>query len=122
MKALASAVAALPRSGIREVMDLAATREGVIHLEVGEPSFATPGHIVAAAAAAPGEGYTRYTANAGLPSLRAAIAERYAAAWGRRVTPAQVLVTAGGVNALTATILTLIEGGDEVLLPDPGWP
>ena len=112
----------MPRSGIREVMDLAALYEGVIHLEVGEPSFATPPHIVAAGCAAAEEGYTRYTANAGLPSLRAAVAERYAAAWQHPVAPAQVLVTAGGINALAATLLALVEGGDEVLLPDPGWP
>ncbi|HEY8598324.1 MAG TPA: aminotransferase class I/II-fold pyridoxal phosphate-dependent enzyme, partial [Thermomicrobiales bacterium] len=49
-------------------------------------------------------------------------AERYTALWDRPVTPAQVLVTAGGINALAATALALIEAGDEVLLPDPGWP
>ncbi len=122
MKPMSRIAAALPRSGIREVMELAATLDGVIHLEVGEPSFTTPAHIIAAACADAHAGYTRYTPNTGLPSLRAAIAERYTARWGRPVDPGQVLVTAGGVNALAATLLALVEDDDEVLVPDPGWP
>lgn len=122
MKGVSRTAEALPRSGIREIMDLAATMDEVIHLEVGEPSFTTPEHIIAAACADARAGYTRYTPNAGLPSLRAAIAERYTAKWRRPVEPGQVLVTAGGVNALAATILALVEDGDEVLVPDPGWP
>ena len=54
---------AMPRSGIREVMDLAGARHGVLHLEVGEPDFPTPAHIVEAAARAAADGYTKYTAN-----------------------------------------------------------
>ncbi len=122
MKGVSQLIDAMPRSGIREVMDLAATLDGVIHLEVGEPSFNTPAHIIEAAFADARAGYTKYTPNAGLPSLRRAIAERYAAAWGRPVDPGQVLVAAGGVNALAATVLALAEEGDEVLVPDPGWP
>ena len=122
MKPHSTVAEGLPRSGIREVMELAAAIEGVIHLEVGEPSFATPDHIVEAANAAAREGFTRYTPNAGLPSVRQAVAAHYSRVWGREVEPAQVLVTAGAVNAIAATIFALVEEGDEVLLPDPGWP
>ena len=113
---------ALPRSGIREVMELAAAADGVIHLEVGEPSFNTPDHIIEAALAAAREGATKYTPNAGLAGLRQTIAEHYAAAWGRPVEAGQVLVTAGAVNAIAAMVLAVAEEGDEVLIPDPGWP
>ncbi|HEX5499731.1 MAG TPA: aminotransferase class I/II-fold pyridoxal phosphate-dependent enzyme, partial [Thermomicrobiales bacterium] len=103
MKPHSRVAASLPRSGIREVMELASKRDGVIHLEVGEPSFNTPEHIIAAAFAAAQAGRTKYTPNAGLPSVRAAVAERYAARWGRPVAPEQALVTAGAVNAIAAT-------------------
>ena len=59
------AIAAMPRSGIREVMDLARGREGVLHLEVGEPDFPTPAHIVEAAARRSRDGHTKYTAERG---------------------------------------------------------
>lgn len=112
----------LPRSGIREVMELASKLDGVIHLEVGEPSFRTPDHIIEAALADARDGFTRYTPNAGLPSLRACVAEHYAARWGRPVQPEQVLVGAGAVNAIMATLAAILDEGDEILIPDPGWP
>jgi aspartate/methionine/tyrosine aminotransferase len=87
MRPFSPVVEALPRSGIREVMEFAAGREGVIHLEVGEPSFATPDHIVDAALAAARAGHTRYTPNAGIPELRRAVAARTAARWGEPVAP-----------------------------------
>ena len=122
MKPHARVAVALPRSGIREVMELASTMDGVIHLEVGEPSFRTPDHIIDAAMAAAREGRTRYTPNLGLPGVRHAVADRYAARWGRPVGIEQVLVGAGAVNAIAATVFALCEEGDEVLVPDPGWP
>jgi aspartate aminotransferase/aminotransferase len=122
MKTYSHLAEALPRSGIREIMELASTTPGVIHLEVGEPSFDTPAHIVNAALADAHAGYTRYTPNAGLPSLRTAIAERATRAWGRPVSPSEVLVSTGAVGALATSILALCEDGDEVLIPDPGWP
>jgi len=122
MKPFSPVVEALPRSGIREVMEFAAGREGVIHLEVGEPSFATPDHIVDAALAAARAGHTRYTANAGILELRRAVAERTAARWGEPVGPEEVLVAVGAVNAIFATLVALVGEGDEVLIPDPGWP
>ncbi len=112
----------LPRSGIREVMDLARQMDDVIVLVVGEPSFNTADHIIDAAAKAAHEGTTKYTPNAGLPGLRAAVAERYSRKWGRPVSPGEVLVTAGAVNALAAIVAGIAEEGDEILVPDPGWP
>jgi len=113
---------ALPRSGIREVMDLARQMDDVIVLVVGEPSFNTADHIIDASAKAARAGTTKYTPNAGLPGLRAAVAERYSRKWGRTVSPGEVLVTAGAVNALAAIVAGIAEEGDEILVPDPGWP
>ncbi len=122
MKPRSALAQALPRSGIREVMDLARQMDDVILLVVGEPSFNTPAHIIDAAAKAAHAGTTKYTPNAGLPGIRAAVAERYSRKWGRTVTPQEVLVTAGAVNALAAVVAAIAEEGDEILVPDPGWP
>jgi aspartate/methionine/tyrosine aminotransferase len=122
MKPRSALAQALPRSGIREVMDLARQMEDVIVLVVGEPSFNTPAHIIDAAAKAAHGGTTKYTPNAGLPGIRAAVAERYTRKFGRPITPAEVLVTAGAVNALAAIVAGIAEEGDEILIPDPGWP
>jgi aspartate/methionine/tyrosine aminotransferase len=122
MKPRSSLAQALPRSGIREVMDLARQMDDVIVLVVGEPSFNTPAHIIDAAANAAHAGTTKYTPNAGLPGIRAAVAERYTKKFGRPVAPAEVLVTAGAVNALAALVAAIAEEGDEILIPDPGWP
>jgi len=73
--------AGMPRSAIREIMALAAGRPNVIHLEVGEPDFSTPLPIVDAAFAAARSGFTKYSPNAGLPSLRQRVAQRVSAAW-----------------------------------------
>ena len=122
MKPRSALAQALPRSGIREVMELARQMDDVIVLVVGEPSFNTPAHIIDAAAEAAHAGTTKYTPNAGLPGLRSAVAERYSARFGREVTPGEVLVTAGAVNALAAIVAAIAEDGDEILIPDPGWP
>jgi aspartate/methionine/tyrosine aminotransferase len=122
VKAPARAIAGMPRSGIREVMELASLREGVLHLEVGEPDFQTPGHIVEAAARAAAEGYTKYTPNRGLPSVVEAICEKLARRNGIVVEPDQVVVTAGAVGAIMGALIALVEPGEEILLPDPGWP
>ena len=123
MPALALNAERMPRSGIREVMDLAWSLPGpVIGLHVGEPSFATPQHVRDAAAAALVRGETRYAPNAGLPALRAAIADKVGARNGLGVAPEQVVVSAGGMEALYVALSATIEAGDEVLVPDPGWP
>lgn len=112
----------MPRSLIRRVMEEAMRRPGCVRLEVGEPDFDTPTHIVEAAQRAARDGKTRYAPNAGLPQLRAGVAEKLAARNGYGARPEQVVVTAGGVGALFSTLLALLEPGDEVLLPDPAWP
>ncbi|MFN8590718.1 MAG: aminotransferase class I/II-fold pyridoxal phosphate-dependent enzyme [Thermomicrobiales bacterium] len=122
MKSRSTLAQGLPRSGIREVMDMARQMDDVIVLVVGEPSFNTPKHIIEAAANAAHQGTTKYTPNSGLPGIRAAVAERYTERFGRPVTPAEVLVTAGAVNALAALVAAIAEEGDEILVPDPGWP
>jgi aspartate aminotransferase/aminotransferase len=122
LKPPAHGVGAMRRSGIREVMDLAASHPGVIHLEVGEPDFATPAHIIEAAARAGEEGYTKYTANRGLLSLREALAAKLARLNRISAGPEEIVVTTGGVTALVESLFALVEPGEEILLPDPGWP
>jgi aspartate aminotransferase len=112
----------IPRSGIREVMEIAAALPDVIHLEVGEPDFVTPRHIMTAAAEAAARGHTGYAPNAGIGPLREALAERLTRRRGYEVTVDQVVVTNGGTGALYSSLAALVAPGDEVLLPDPGWP
>jgi aspartate aminotransferase len=112
----------MPVSRIREVMELAWKVPDAIHLEVGEPDFPTPPHVVEAAYAAARSGHTRYAPNAGLPELREALAEKVTGRNGYEARPEQVVVTQGGVEALYSVLLTLLDPGDEVLLPDPAWP
>ena len=116
------AITAMPRSGIREVMDLARGREGILHLEVGEPDFPTPPHIVEAAVRGVRDGHTKYTANAGTASLREAIAAKLERRNGFAADPGQVVVTHGAVNALLTALMVLVEPGEGILVPDPGWP
>ncbi|HWD43014.1 MAG TPA: pyridoxal phosphate-dependent aminotransferase [Actinomycetota bacterium] len=116
------AAVSLPPSGIRELMELAWAAGDVIHLEVGEPSFPTPPHVVEAADRAARDGWTRYTQSAGVPALREAIAAKVSRRNGYQVEPDQVVVTAGGIEAIYLAMLGVLEPGDEVLLPDPGWP
>lgn len=122
LKPLARSPREMPGSGIREVVNLAVTMPHVIRLEVGEPNFPTPQHIVDAAFRAAQEGFTKYTQSAGLLSLRELIAERVSPTRGHPVTPAQVNVTVGAVQGMVAAFVALLEPGDEVLVPDPGWP
>jgi aspartate/methionine/tyrosine aminotransferase len=89
---------------------------------VGEPGFPTPPHIVEAAARAARDGHTKYTPNAGVAPLRAALAEKLARVNGYAATPDQIVVGAGGVQILHNVLLALTDPGDEILLPDPAWP
>ena len=101
---------------------LEAQGRSVIHLEIGEPDFDTPAHIVAAGKAALEGGATHYGPSAGLPELRQAIAENSAARRGVRATPEMVVVTPGGKPIMFYLILALVDPGDEVLYPNPGFP
>jgi len=94
----------------------------IIHLEIGEPDFDTPSHIVEAGCRALRDGHTHYTPTAGIPELREAIAADVAHSRGIEVDPAQVVVTPGGKPIMFFAILALVEGGDEVLVPNPSFP
>lgn len=114
---------ALPRSGIRAVMDLVWAQEGpVIRLEVGQPDRIPPDHVLQAISESVLAGETGYTPNAGIPELREACAAKLKRVNGIAVEPDQVLVTAGAMQGLSAVMLGMLETGDEVLIPDPGWP
>lgn len=93
----------------------------VVHLEIGEPDVPTAPHVVEAGIRALREGRTRYAVAAGLPELRDAIAQALAAR-GVRATAEQVIVTPGAKPMLFCAALALIESGDDVLCPDPGFP
>lgn len=110
------------RSGIREIMDLAAGREDVLHLEVGQPDFATPAHIVEAGCQAALSGFTTYTANKGLAEVRESIAAKLKRVNGIDTAVDDIVITAGAVNALVEALATLVSPGDTILIPDPGWP
>ena len=112
----------MPGSAIREIMALAATRADVIHLEVGEPDFGTPEHIITAAFAAVRAGATKYTGNAGRPQLRERIAARVRERTRQSVVADRVIVTVGAIGALYTALMSVLDAGDEVLIPDPGWP
>ena len=101
---------------------LEATGRSVIHLEIGEPDFDTPANIRAAAKAALDEGATHYPPFAGIPELRLAIAEDSTLRKGFPVDPSQVFVTVGGKGVMVYAILAVVDPGDEVIVPDPGYP
>jgi aspartate/methionine/tyrosine aminotransferase len=121
-RGLAATAVAARRSGIRVVFDAAQGRTDLLRLEIGEPSFATPAHIVAAANAAALEGHTGYGPNGGLLSLRHRLADKLRSVNGYAVEPEQIVVTPGGVNAIYSAYLAILEPGDEVLIPSPGFP
>lgn len=113
----------LPRSGIRLVMDRAwELGEPITHLEVGEPRFATPEHIVEAFCRAARSGETKYTPNAGIGPLRTACAHKLATVNDIHVEADQILVTVGAMQGLMCAVIGLTGHGDEILAPNPGWP
>jgi aspartate/methionine/tyrosine aminotransferase len=123
---LAEAVARLGTESAFAVLgrarELEARGRSVVHLEIGEPRFATPAHVGAAAAAAIRAGETGYGPAAGLPELRAAAARSLGGGRGIEVPAERVLVGTGAKPFLLFTVLATCEPGDEVLLPDPGFP
>ncbi len=94
----------------------------VVDFSAGEPDFPTPEHVKSAGKAAIDANFTRYTAAAGVLELREAICARYKAQYGVDITPAEVLMTVGGKQALFNTALALINPGDEVVTHAPYWP
>jgi aspartate/methionine/tyrosine aminotransferase len=98
------------------------TGRDIVHLEIGEPDFPTPPHIVEAGQRALAEGWTRYGPAAGQPELRSAIADRIGRTRGIRVGPENVCVVPGGKPIMFFSMLALLEPGDEVIYPNPGFP
>ncbi|HEU5314956.1 MAG TPA: aminotransferase class I/II-fold pyridoxal phosphate-dependent enzyme, partial [Chloroflexota bacterium] len=94
----------------------------VVHLEIGEPDFETAPHIVEGAKRALDEGFTHYGPSAGLLQAREAVARYVAGTRDMDVTPDQVVITPGAKPIIFFTIMAVVDEGDEVLLPDPGFP
>jgi aspartate/methionine/tyrosine aminotransferase len=101
---------------------LEATGREVIHLEIGEPDFDTPANVREAAKGALDAGATHYAPFPGIPELRAAIADDFSARRGMAVAPDHVFVTVGGKGVMYYAIMALVDPGDEVIVPDPGYP
>ena len=101
---------------------LEAEGRSIIHLEIGQPDFPTPENICAAGKQAIDEGFTAYGPTCGLPDFRDLIAQHVAESRGIDVSDSQVVVTPGGKPVMFFTILALVEPGDEVVYPDPGFP
>jgi aspartate aminotransferase/aminotransferase len=123
MKNFATKPQQMKRSGIREILEIAVRTPGCIRLEVGEPNFPTPPHIIEAAAQAARDGYTKYALTAGVLPLREALLQKLRTFNSMLdVAMENILVTTGASFALMAAFEALIDPGDEVLVPDPGWP
>jgi aspartate/methionine/tyrosine aminotransferase len=101
---------------------LEAEGQDIIHLEIGEPDFDTPANVREAAKRALDEGATHYAPFPGIPELREAIATDATARKSFAVTPDRVFVTVGGKGVMVYAILATIDPGDEVIVPDPGYP
>jgi len=102
--------------------ELEAQGRDIVHLEIGEPDFETPDNIKNAAIKALEDGYTHYGPAAGLPQAREAFADYISRDRGVQVSPSQIVVTPGAKPIMFYTILSLVNAGDEVIYPNPGFP
>jgi aspartate/methionine/tyrosine aminotransferase len=118
---LSQAARTMPHSGIRLVAELVAQRPDAIKLHIGDTDFPTSDHIAEAAARAARDGFTRYPPSGGYPSLRELLVEKLRRRNAVEVTADRVVVTTGGAGALFTSFMTILDPGDEALLPDPGW-
>ncbi len=117
---VAGKIAALPPSGIRDFFEVVRTVENVISLGVGEPDFATPWHICDEVYDSLRRGFTSYTSNLGLIELRREISRLIRRLYGAEYDPEkQILVTVGVSEALDLALRTIVNPGDEVIIPDP---
>ena len=94
----------------------------VVHMEIGEPDFTAPAPVVEAGVRALQEGRTAYTATLGLPALREAIARHYAERFSQHVSEDRIAVTCGASGGLLVSAALYVNPGDEILVPDPGYP
>lgn len=127
MVGISSKVESIPFSSIRRMSELASEleKEGrhIIHLELGRPDFDTPSHIKEAAIKALMEGKVHYTSNYGITELRHAIADKIRTTLGVEYDPAsEIIVTAGGAEAIYLAFASLLEPGDKVMVLTPCWP
>jgi aspartate/methionine/tyrosine aminotransferase len=112
-----------------EVMDvlsrahaLEAQGRHVVHMEIGEPDFTAPAPVVEAGVRALRDGKTAYTATLGLPALREAIASHYQTKFNSKVDANRIAITAGASGGLLTVAALYVDAGDEILVPDPGYP
>jgi len=115
----ASRIVNIEISGIRKAFE--ASSENLINLGLGEPDFDTPEHVKIAAVHAINSGFTSYTFNKGIEELRAAISEKFRRDNQLVVSPDEIIVTSGASEALHIALHSVVEKGDEVLMPDPGF-
>jgi len=120
---VAASAMAIPHSRIRELADLAMSMDGVLKLYFGESNVPTPEFIKRAAQKAMADGYTFYTENAGLPSLRKALARQYQELHAVELDPAnEIVITASGGQAVHLAARCVLDPGDEALVLTPAWP
>ena len=123
---LASRMSRLGTETAFEVLNKARALErqgkNIVHLEIGEPDFDTPANVVEAAVVALRKGWTHYGPSAGLPELRQEIADYVSKTRGVPVTSDEVVVVPGGKPIIFFSILSLVDAGDEVIYPNPGFP
>src|SRR5438132_1364425 len=108
--------------GLVKAKALEAKGRDIVHLEIGEPDFDTPPNIIDAGCDALHKGFTHYGPSAGLPQLREAIAQHVSETRRVSVSPEEVVVVPGGKPIIFFSILSLVEQGDEVIYPNPGFP
>jgi aspartate aminotransferase len=120
---LSHSVEQVPHSRIRELAEMAMSMDGVLRLYFGESNLPTPDYIKRAAIQAMADGYTFYTENAGLPSLRCALAAYYRGLQEVEIDPQrEIVITASGVQALNVSLRCALDPGDEALVLTPAWP
>ena len=107
---------------LSKALALESAGNSVVHLEIGEPDFPTPEHVVRAAEQALADGHTHYVPSPGIPPLREAVAAHLGSVGRLRAAPEQVVVTPGAKPVMFFTMLAMCEAGDEVIYPDPGFP
>lgn len=122
MQPLSKVVVNMPRSGIRQIASMAVEMPDCIRLDLGEPHFPTPRHICDAAYQASLDGFTKYTTPIGMKSLREAMSAKIRRVNGLDVPIDRIVATCGATSGLFNACLAVLEHGDEMLLPDPGWP
>lgn len=122
MDSLSQVRQAMPASGIRQLKTESAEVSDAIHLEIGEPNFDTARHIRDAAIRAIDEGYTHYTPGLGLPEVREACSDSVNRRFGWTSDSTQIAMTVGATNGIGNAFLAVADPGQEVLIPDPGFP